>query len=581
MITNTSLPKIIKAYQNWLKENDNNIFYHPEVVEALVKNGKTINDFEKLVNTTPKITNYRAFFNSWLKGEIDDLNLKVLNKKFELGQEIDYIKAVLLKTKETKSVLKSGERIELTAYGDSKLQNREVVAFTFKFTDNLLTSYDDNTDKAENYFKSKDNPIELTLEGKALFEYLHSNKLIQLLSDARLLKELKKSYSGSGLITHLKQNDLLHLVPGDDLFHTIRKDKRGKSFIKFVNDNQYNDKCPASIYKLAIEEFHTEINGVLTTVEKIIQSTKYHATDRATLLFKENQLEFTKEVSKANMTTFSVPGEYVSKFYAIDEYVGAFERYYDGTKFTQQDLAGFKASPEDISNYLNEQTRISTKIDELKSLNESRALEQGSSTSTTYSYQTNSTSSSGSSWYDKKWLVYILLILFFPVGLIGVAKNKSMSIFTKLVIFGIFGYLIYVAYKGNISNSLNSSVEPKAGFTIDSTMAPSVFITNKSKEAISIAYGYKYKKGWRSIGWFPIKSDSTFQIEIPSDMLNDSFYWYAESEKGVKWIGTDKKFCIDGQNAFDIKKKKTGKCDDKAVFTRLQIAGKYTQLEVK
>jgi uncharacterized membrane protein len=156
-----------------------------------------------------------------------------------------------------------------------------------------------------------------------------------------------------------------------------------------------------------------------------------------------------------------------------------------------------------------------------------------------------------------------------------------MSIFTKLIIFGIFGFLLYAAYKGNDSNALNSFVEPKAGFTIDSTMAPSVFITNKSNEAISIAYGYKYKKGWRSIGWFPIKSDSTFQIEIPSDMINDSFYWYAESEKGVKWIGTDKKFCIDGQNAFDIKKKKTGKCSDNAVFTRLQIAGKYTQLEVK
>lgn len=580
MITNTSLPKIIKAYQSWLKENDNNTFYHPEVVEALVKNGKTINDFEKLVNTTPKITNYRAFFNSWLKSEINDLNLKVLNKKFELGQEIDYIKAVLLKTKETKSVLKSGERIELTAYGDSKLQNREVVAFTFKFTDNLLTSYEDNTDKAENYFKSKDNPIELALEGKALFEYLNTNKLIQLLSEARLLKELKKSYSGSGLIAHLKQYDLLHLVPGDELFHTIRKDKRGKSFIKFVNDNQYSGTCPASIYKLAIEEFHTEINGVLTTVEKVIQSTKYHATDRATLLFKENQLEFTKDVSKVNMTEFSVPGEYVSKFYAIDEYLGAFEKYYDRTKFTQQDLAGFKVSTEEISNYLNDQTRISTIIDKLKNLNESRALELGASTTTTYSYQTNSTSSE-SSWYDKKWLVYLLLFLFFPIGLIGVAKNKSMSGFTKLVIFGIFVFLIYAAYKGNVSNSLNSSVEPKAGFTIDSTMAPSVFITNKSKEAISIAYGYKYKKGWRSIGWFPIKSDSTFQIEIPSDMINDSFYWYAESEKGMKWIGTDKKFCIDGQNAFDIKKKKTGKCSDKAVFSRLQIAGKYTQLEVK
>ncbi len=581
MITNTSLPKIIKAYQIWLKLNENNTFYHPDVVDGLVKNNKSIQDFDHLLNTTPKIVNYRSFFNSWLKGEIDELNLKVLNKKFELGQDINYIKAVLIKTKETKSVLKSGERIELTAYGDSKLQNREVVAFTFKFTDNLLTSYEDNTDKASNYFKSTNSPIEIALEGKALFEYLKTNKLVQILSETRLLNELKKSYSGSGLILYLMQNELLNLVPGDDLYYTIRKDKKGLSFIKFVKDNKLETNCTVTINKLAIEDFHTEINGVLADVKKIINTTKYHATDRATLLFKENQLEFTKDVSKASMQKFSIPGEYASVYYAIDEYLMSFEGFYSKSKFTQQGLSELQVSTEEISKYLNEQTLISNKIEDLKRLNEARAIEIGSSSSTYSDYSDTNYNSTSKAWYDKKWLVYLLLILFFPVGLIGVAKNKSMSVFTKLLIFGVFGFLFYAAYKGGSSNSLNNAVETKKEFTIDSTLAPSVFITNKSKEAISIAYGYKFKKGWRSIGWYPIKSDSTYQIEIPVDMVGDSFYWYAESEKGVKWSGKDKKFCIDGQNAFDIKKKKTGKCSEKAVFTKLIIAGKYTNLDVQ
>jgi uncharacterized membrane protein len=156
-----------------------------------------------------------------------------------------------------------------------------------------------------------------------------------------------------------------------------------------------------------------------------------------------------------------------------------------------------------------------------------------------------------------------------------------MSVFTKLLIFGLLGFLFYSIYKTSSSDLISNSVERKAAFSIDSTQAPSVFITNKSKDAISIAYGYKYKKGWRSIGWYPIQSDSTYQIEIPADMVDDSFYWYAESEKGFKWTGTDKKFCIDGQNAFDIKKKKTGKCSQNAIFTKLQILEKYTLLDVK
>jgi uncharacterized membrane protein len=178
--------------------------------------------------------------------------------------------------------------------------------------------------------------------------------------------------------------------------------------------------------------------------------------------------------------------------------------------------------------------------------------------------------------------VYLLLFLFFPAGLYGLAKSKSFSGFTKLFIFGLFGFLMYSAYNGNVSDALNNSViTPVESFQIDTTMGPSFIFTNKAKDTISVAYGYKYKKGWRSIGWYQIKPDSSIQLAIPTDLTNDAVYWYAESMNGLKWAGKDKKFCIDPQNAFDIKKKKTAKCRETAVFTKRLLTQTFNTIDIQ
>lgn len=571
MISPKSLSKIKEAYKIWLNENEDNFFYHPDLVEELIKNDKSIHEFDEFITKHRKIVNYRSFFTAWLKGEIDDLNLHVLDEQFELGQHYEFVKSVFRNTKETKSVLKSGERIELTAYGDSKLQNREVVAYTFKFTDNLLSSYDDSSEKANNYFKRSDNALELLLNGKFLIDFLKTNNMLDLISDQRILRELTITFRGSDLILYLKSNELLHLVTTDEIFEIIKKENKGLKFLKFIEGNGFDADCPVGFKELAIGEFFSELNLEIEKLKKQINTSTYYATDRATLLLKENQLHFNKEFSKSKFQTYSVPGEYNVKFFAIDEYLNLFQDYFNRHKFTQDKLTkeGFKADL--VTKNLNEQALISNKIQELFSLNESRALEQGA----------NSSGPSGG-WYAKKWLVYLLLVLFFPLGLYGLAKNKSISGITKFVIFGIFGFLIYGAYKGDATKAFNNSVvTPSNAFQIDTTMGPSFIFTNKVKDTLVVAYGYKYKKGWRSIGWYQIKPDSSLQLPIPDDLTKDALYWYAESTQGQKWVGKDKKFCVDPQNAFDIKKKKMAKCQETAVFTKRLLSQTYNTIEIQ
>ncbi len=504
MISKTTLPKIKAAYKAWFKDNPNITFYHPDLVEELVNNNKSIEDFDQILGTVPQIVFYRSFFDGWLNDEIDELNLLVLEEQFELGQKLEYIEAVMQNTNESRSVLKSGERVELTAYGDSIKQNREVVAYVFKFTDGLLTSYDDHSDKATNYFQDADDEqMVVEMDPNDFIEFLRSNNLLDLLT------------------------------------------------------NQ------------VVNQFYSNTNDEIKDIKSIINKTQYYATHRATMLFEEGDLDFNSE--EANFEEFNVPDRYYVSFYAIDQFLVLFQDRFNRSKFTQDEFTVMGFSAEETSKNLNEQTSISNKIQELFGLNESRALELGASSS-----------SSSGGWYTKKWLVYLLLVLFFPMGLYGLAKNKSISGITKTIIFGIFGFLLYTAYKGDVTEAINTSiVSPVDSFQIDTTMGPSFIFTNKANDTISVAYGYKYKKGWRSIGWYQIKPDSSVQFPIPSDLTNESVYWYAESYNGLKWEGKDKRFCVEHLNAFDIKKKKTAKCEETAVFTKILLTQTYNTIDIQ
>lgn len=60
-------------------------------------------------------------------------------------------------------------------------------------------------------------------------------------------------------------------------------------------------------------------------------------------------------------------------------------------------------------------------------------------------------------WYNKNVTVIVLLILFFPVGIYGLWKNKNFSSTIKLVITSVFGIFIIISGIGN-SNRENSRV---------------------------------------------------------------------------------------------------------------------------
>jgi hypothetical protein len=65
-----------------------------------------------------------------------------------------------------------------------------------------------------------------------------------------------------------------------------------------------------------------------------------------------------------------------------------------------------------------------------------------------------------SKWYDKTWLVVLLCIIFFPVGLYGLWKNESISIgwqigTTALLAIAVIGQI--ENYNNGSSSSINSS----------------------------------------------------------------------------------------------------------------------------
>ena len=47
-------------------------------------------------------------------------------------------------------------------------------------------------------------------------------------------------------------------------------------------------------------------------------------------------------------------------------------------------------------------------------------------------------------WYERKWLVFALCVIFFPVGLYGLYKSQSIEKPTKYVIYGIFTVIILI-----------------------------------------------------------------------------------------------------------------------------------------
>ena len=64
-------------------------------------------------------------------------------------------------------------------------------------------------------------------------------------------------------------------------------------------------------------------------------------------------------------------------------------------------------------------------------------------------------------WYDKDWLVILWCILFFPLGLYGLWKTKSISSINKKYILGVLAIILVLSIyydKGRLKNAISSSL---------------------------------------------------------------------------------------------------------------------------
>ncbi len=63
------------------------------------------------------------------------------------------------------------------------------------------------------------------------------------------------------------------------------------------------------------------------------------------------------------------------------------------------------------------------------------------------------------SWYEKKWLVVVLCIVFFPIGLFALWKNSSISKGWKIGVTIFFSLIVILNMGGNKSEIENSEKE--------------------------------------------------------------------------------------------------------------------------
>lgn len=65
-------------------------------------------------------------------------------------------------------------------------------------------------------------------------------------------------------------------------------------------------------------------------------------------------------------------------------------------------------------------------------------------------------------WYDKKWVIWLAIVLFFPVGLIMMWRSPNFGTKTKIIVSALFAFLIY------------SSATRQHDSTVQNTATPSV-----------------------------------------------------------------------------------------------------------
>lgn len=221
-------PLSLEYYRKQLKVVKHDAIMRFELLEQLL----TKNKLEKYLAIKKKVKNstnaqvrgFNLLFNGILNDKISDLDIEIYCNNFEPNQHIKYYREYFKSTKETENYSPKGTTVELKAYGDSKKINREVIAFTGSFRDNLLHSFSDKTSEAQSF---------TTKETKDTDYYENDINLIKL----------------------LLENDLLEILSDTSLNSILNAD--AKTFFLLYNENKLGLVNPKTINQLA--RFHKEV----------------------------------------------------------------------------------------------------------------------------------------------------------------------------------------------------------------------------------------------------------------------------------------------------------------------------------
>lgn len=264
-------PLSLEYYRKQLKVVKHDAVMRFELLEQLL----TKNKLERYLAIKKKVKNsinaqvrgFNLLFNGILNDKISDLDIEVYCNNFEPNQHIKYYREYFNSTKETENYSPKGTTVELKAYGCSKKINREVIAFTGSFRDNLLHSFTDKTSEAQFFIAEETKDADFYENDVNLLNLLLENDLLEILSDTSLnsiLTANSKTFfllyneNKLGLINPKTINQLARFHK--DVFEFLLK----KRELKILS----NDTIKYQVDK-ETSEINSKVNEVLTLVKKV------------------------------------------------------------------------------------------------------------------------------------------------------------------------------------------------------------------------------------------------------------------------------------------------------------------------
>ena len=142
-------------------------------------------------------------------------------------------------------------------------------------------------------------------------------------------------------------------------------------------------------------------------------------------------------------------------------------------------------------------------------------------------------SSNSNAWYEKTWLVVILCIIFFPVGLYALWKNSSISKGWKIGITVLISIIVLANLGGKDKNSTNSTSTDHQNVLENENSTETESVTNveqdkadAEKEAIKEKLKAKAKRDW--------PNDYTTQEFWVNQQIEDYEYMLTIEDNSIK-----------------------------------------------